>query len=137
MTEVWIKGGLVALLSVYTLIALIVNWRNALPLFLFELFVSCWILCKYLLRKHASAWRSFWTLAEEQTCLRRGRRSLAVGAVLLFHLMVLLALGTRTGQQWCAVVGLGAIVLVCYFASVDRHAVRWRPEWALARAEWS
>ena len=119
--------GLLLLLCVYTFAALIVNVHNALPLLLFEIFIAFWVSSKFLLRKHASAVRTLSASAHELLLSTSGRRCLLGGGAALLHLIILLALGTRTVEQWCAVAGLGAIVLGCYFASLDRQAVRWRP----------
>lgn len=146
-----LRGAAAFAIAAYTLAALLVNWRNAMPIFVAELLLLAYVATHRLCRRLSSS-RARTAESESGGSARgsstrcpgapiagaggsrswlgslggRARAALCAAAIAA-HLFIVLALGAHSLQQWVAVVGLGVLILGCYAASLDRRRVRWRP----------
>ena len=118
----------IAALSAYTIVALAHDAYRALPLVLLELCAGLYVLFARVPRLcDCVSLGGSEHVPRRRAHLRQSSLTGLGASVVALHLIVVAALGARSGERWRPVLGLATILGGCYAGSRDRRAVRWRP----------
>ena len=119
------RWAALGLLAIYTIVALAVSKRRALPLVTVEAMLGGYVL---LQRFRRSSYSASLSLPAIPARLRgpAGRIVCAIGAVAV-HLATMVCLGATSSDRLRPALGIVVMVLGCWACSVHRRHVKWRP----------